>query len=238
MSTGFPGFPGEAMAFFRGLARNNHREWFLPRKPLFEEKVKRPMWELVEAVNMAMKEFAPEYVTDPAKAIYRFYRDTRFSKDKSPYKDHIAASFPRRGLACEGGAGYYFAVSHLNVGIGGGVYMTLPRTLLAIRNQIAERPEEFRRTLKAPAVGRLFGEMQGERLSRVPKGFAKDHPAANLLCFKQFLLYGELPADLATGPELYGEIRKHFRAMAPFMEFLNTPLVNSQKRRNELAESR
>src|SRR5579863_8812753 len=136
MSTGFPGFPGEALQFFRGLARNNNREWFLPRKPLFEEKVKRPMWELVEALNASMKEFAPEYATDPAKAIYRFYRDTRFSKDKSPYKDHIAASFSRRGLSRHEGGGYYFAVSHKEVAVGGGVYMPLPETLVAIRRQI------------------------------------------------------------------------------------------------------
>jgi uncharacterized protein (TIGR02453 family) len=236
MSTGFPGFPSEGITFLRGLARNNNREWFLPRKPLFEEKVKRPMWELVEAVNTAMKEFAPDYMTDPAKAIYRFYRDTRFSKDKSPYKDHIAASFPRRGLTCEGAAVYYFAVSHKNVGIGGGVYMTQPQTLLAIRNHIAEHVGEFHKILQARPVRTLFGEMHGEQLSRVPKGFAKDHPAENLLRFKQFLLYSELPVDLATTPELYVEIRKRFRAMAPFLEFLNAPLLNSKNKPKERAD--
>ena len=91
MRAGFPGFPSEGITFLRGLARNNHREWFLPRKPIFEEKLKRPMWELVEAVNTAMKAFAPDYITDPAKAIYRFYRDTRFSKDKSLVRNiHIS----------------------------------------------------------------------------------------------------------------------------------------------------
>jgi uncharacterized protein (TIGR02453 family) len=234
MSTGFPGFPSEAISFLHGVARNNNREWFLPRKPLFEEKLKRPMFELVESVNNAMKQFAPEYVTDPAKAIYRFYRDTRFSKNKSPYKDHMAAGFSRRGLTC-GGAGYYFAVSHKSVGIGGGVYMTLPPTLLAIRNHIAEHHEEFRRIVEARAVRGLFGEMKGEQLSRVPKGFAKDHPAENLLRFKQFLLYVDLPIDLATGPELFVEIRKHFRTMVPFLEFLNAPLVNSQNKASERA---
>jgi uncharacterized protein (TIGR02453 family) len=233
MSTGFPGFPGEAITFFRGLARNNNREWFLPRKPLFEEKVKQPMWDLVEAVNAAMKEFAPEYVTDPAKAIYRFYRDTRFSKDKSPYKDHIAASFPRRGLACEGAAGYYVSISHKNVGVGGGVYMTMPQTLLAIRNHIAEHYDDLRRIVAARSVKSLFGELHGEQLSRVPKGFPKDHPAEDLLRYKQFLLFTELPPELATTPELYKEVRKRFRAMAPFLEFLNAPLLTSRKKTRE-----
>ncbi len=211
------------MQFFRGLARNNRREWFLPRKPVFEEKVKRPMWEMVEALNASMKEFAPDYVTDPAKAIYRFYRDTRFSKDKSPYKEHIAASFPRRGL--QGGAGYYFAVSHKNVGIGGGVYMPLPETLRTIRNRLAEHHAEFRKIVAARAVRRLFGGMQGQQLSRVPKGFAKDHPAEDLLRYKQFLLYVELPADLAVTSKLFEEVQTRFRAMAPFVDFLNSPLA-------------
>ncbi|HEY2018325.1 MAG TPA: DUF2461 domain-containing protein [Bryobacteraceae bacterium] len=230
MSSRFPGFPPEAMQFFRGLGRNNNRDWFLPRKPIFEAKVKQPMEELVEALNASMKGFAPDYVTDPAKAIYRFYRDTRFSKDKTPYKDHIAASFPHRGLAAHGGAGFYFAVSHKDVGIGGGVYMPLPETLRAIRNHMAEHHKEFRRIIGGSAVRRLFGELQGEELSRIPKGFAKDHPAEDLLRRKQFLLYVELPSTLATGPELYVEIQKRFRAMAPFVDFLNAPQARQTKR--------
>ena len=152
MSSVFPGFSREAMQFFRGLARNNNRDWFLPRKPIFEEHVKQPMHELVAQVNAALKTFAPEYVTEPSKAVYRFYRDTRFSKDKTPYKDHIAASFYHRGLMGQGAAGFYFHVSHKDVGIGGGVYMTMPETLLAIRNHLAadparipENPESRRR---------------------------------------------------------------------------------------------
>src|SRR5215467_7636823 len=83
----FPDFPPEALQFFRGLARNNNREWFLPRKPLFEEKVKEPMRQLVDALNVELHDFAPEYETDPGKAIFRIYRDVRFSKDKKPYKE-------------------------------------------------------------------------------------------------------------------------------------------------------
>lgn len=226
----FPGFPPEAMQFFRGLARNNNRDWFLPRKPLFEEKVKRPMVELVEALNGSMKDYAPDYATDPARAIYRFYRDTRFSKDKSPYKDHIAASFRRRGMPGESGAGFYFSVSHKEVEVGGGVYMPLPETLRAIRNHLAEHHEEFRRITGTPAVRRLFGGVQGEQLSRIPKGFAKDHPAEDLLRFKQFLLFVTLPADIAVTPALFGEVQKRFRAMAPFLEFLNAPLARSAKK--------
>ena len=227
MRSVFPGFPAEGLAFFAALQRHNRREWFQPRKAIFEETLKQPMRELVGAVNVAMKSFAPDYATDPDKAIYRIYRDTRFGKDKTPYKDHIAASFPRRGD--KAGAGYYFAVSHNEVAIGGGIYMPPPETLFAIRQHLAERHEEFRKIAGARAVRRLFTEVQGERLTRVPKGYPRDHPAADLLRMKQHLLYVELPPALATTPALYTEVVKHFRAMAPFMEFLNAPLRGKRK---------
>src|SRR5579862_9854935 len=113
MRTAFPGFPPEALTFFRGLSRHNNRDWFQPRKALFEEKVKGPMRQLVEALNGELRQFAPNFVTDPDKAIYRIYRDTRFSKDKTPYKDHIAASFHGR-VGSHGDAGLYVAISHKN----------------------------------------------------------------------------------------------------------------------------
>ena len=222
MRSVFPGFPAEGLAFFSSLQRNNRREWFQPRKAIFESTMKQPMRELVVAVNSAMKSFAPDYVTDPDKAIYRIYRDTRFSKDKTPYKDHLAASFSRRGD--KAGAGFYFAVSHKEVAIGGGIYMPEPETLRAMRHHVAERHEEYRKIAGARAVRQLFTAVQGEQLSRVPKGYASEHPAADILRMKQYLLYVELPPDLATTPALYIEVVKHFRAMTPFVEFLNTPL--------------
>ncbi|MGA3236304.1 MAG: DUF2461 domain-containing protein [Bryobacteraceae bacterium] len=223
--SGFPGFSKDLAAFFRGLARNNHREWFLPRKPVFEEKVKEPMRQLVEALNMEIRRFAPLHITDPDKSIYRIYRDTRFSQDKKPYKEHLAAYFPRQGIGRDGGAGYYLAVSHKSLAVGGGVHMPTPEMLRTLRNHIAERPAEFRRLAGSKTLRKLFGEMHGDQLSRVPKGFAADHPAADLLRYKQYLFYVELPADLVTSPELFGEVRTRFRALTPLVDFLNAPLV-------------
>jgi len=230
LRSAFPGFPAEGIQFFRGLARNNNRDWFQPRKAIFEEKVKAPMQELVAALNASLLEYAPEYVTDPAKAIYRFYRDTRFSKDKSPYKQQIAASFRRRGLERHDGAGFYFSVSHKEVAVGGGIYMPMPETLLAVRNHIAARHQEFRRITESRAVRKLLGELQGERLSRTPKGFPSGHPADDLLRMKQFLLYIELPPETATTTRLFREIDSRFRAMTPFLEFLNAPLAPKRKK--------
>jgi len=227
VKSAFPGFPQEGIDFFRKLQRNNRREWFQPRKPIFEASLKQPMRELVAAVNGAMKSFAPEYVTDPDKAIYRIYRDTRFSKDKTPYKDHIAASFSRRGTPS--GGGLYFAVSHKEVAIGGGIYMPSTETLRAIRHHIAGHHQELRRIVAKPAVRQLYmAGLQGEQLTRVPKGFDRDHPAADLLRYKQLYLYVELAPDLATTPDLYLEVVRHCRAITPFLEYLNAPLTRKR----------
>lgn len=152
----FPGFSEEALTFFRGLHRNNKREWFQPRKAVFEEKVKAPMLELVAALNADMSKFAPLHVTEPAASLYRIYRDTRFSKDKKPYKTHQAAYFPRRGLDRSRGSGYYFAVSHESLAVGGGMYMPLPDVLLAVRTRLADRHAEFRKIVQSKTLRKLM----------------------------------------------------------------------------------
>jgi uncharacterized protein (TIGR02453 family) len=229
MPAGFPGFPPEGMAFLRALVKNNRREWFQPRKPVYEEQVKAPMLELVTRVTSAMLSFAPAYAGDPEKAIFRIYRDTRFSKDKTPYKTHIAAVFHRRGLNMHGGGGLYFAVSPKEIEVAGGIYMPAPETLRAVRTYLADRHEELRELIQDRARRRLLGEMHGDQLTRVPKGFSPDHPAADLLRHKQFLFYAMLDPALATTPKLEGEIVKRFRALTPFLEFLNAPLAKAKE---------
>ena len=222
MRSVFPGFPAEGLAFFSSLQRNNRREWFQPRKAIFEETLKQPMRDLVGAVNSAMKSFAPDYMTDPEKAIYRIYRDTRFSADKTPYKTHIAAVFPRRSREKHASAGFYCGVSLAEIEVAGGIYMPGPQELLAIRTWLAARHAEFRKAAAGPR--KLMGALQGESLRRIPKGFDAAHPAADLLKMKQWLYYTTLDAGLITTPRLFGEIAKRFRAMMPVVELLNGPL--------------
>jgi uncharacterized protein (TIGR02453 family) len=234
MAERFPGFPPEGLRFFRNLARHNNREWFQANKHVFEEKVKSPMIELVEAVNEELLAFAPEHVTDPREAIYRIYRDTRFSPDKTPYKTHIAANFPRRGFEKHKAAGYYFGISATEVEIAGGVYMPGPEELLAIRSFLAENYEEFRQVISAKSLRALMGKLTGEQLQRPPKGFAGGHPAEDLLRRKQWYFYVTLPPELATTPRLLPELVRRFRALGPFIELLNRPLL--ERRRSARAE--
>jgi len=225
MTTGFSGFPPEALQFFRGLRRHNNRKWFLPRKELFQEKVRIPMEGLVSAVNARLIRFAPAYVTDPDKAIYRFYRDTRFSPDKTPYKDHVAAIFVRRGLRKHLSAGFYFSISDREIEVAGGLYMPGPEQLRLIRNHLRVHHGEFRRLVASRRLRGLMGEFQGDRLSRVPRGFCSEDEAADLLVYKQFLFFAVLDPCPAQAPSLVDEIAGRFRAITPFVDFLNTPLA-------------
>ncbi len=225
----FQGFPPEALHFFSGLKRNNRREWFQPRKQLFEEHVKAPMTELIGSLNAALMRFAPEYVTEPADAIFRIYRDTRFSADKTPYKTHIGAIFTRRGLCKNTCPGLYFSVSHEEIEVAGGSYMPGKNELAAIRNHMLDHAAEFRRIMRARALQELMGELQGDRLSRVPKGFCADHPAADLVRHKQWYFYVLLDPALATTAKLETEILRRFKVVLPLVEFLSAPLLPASK---------
>lgn len=227
---GFPGFPKEAMTFFRDLKKNNTKEWFEPRKAIYEAKVKAPMIELVEAINADLTRTAPHYVADPKKAIYRIYRDTRFSKDKTPYKTHIAAVFNHRLLDKHASAGLYFAVSHESVDFGGGIYMPGPEQILQVRTLLAARHAEFLKLCGSKSYRALLGELQGDQLTRPPKGFPADHPAESLLRRKQWYWYTQVDPEIASTPKLLPELKKRFAALIPVLEFLNAPLLEQKKK--------
>ncbi len=234
MKSTFPGFPKEGIAFLRALKRNNDREWFTPRKSTFEATVRQPMIELVTALHREMLRFAPQYVGEPAKCVYRIYRDTRFSKDKTPYKTFASALLLRNGFDKHtGGAAFYFSIAPESIEVAGGIYMPDRDVLLAVRQHIAENHKQFRATFSSPKVRRLLGDLQGESVSRVPKGFDKEHPAADLIRRKHYLLDTNLDPKLATTPKLCSELATRIEAMMPFVEFLNLPLIarqNKQKR--------
>ena len=228
MKTDFPGFSPEALRFFVQLKRHNNRPWFLKNKETYEQEIKEPMLSLVLAVNAELRSFAPELVTEPKRAIYRLYRDVRFSADKSPYKTHTAALFAPRGLGKHACAGLYFHFAPDELLLAGGVYMPGPKELLAIRNHIAANSAPFRKILAQRQIASLGG-LQGDQLVRVPKGFAPDHPAADLLRYKQFLVWVTHPPEMALGTDLLPLLTQTFRTLLPLVRFLNTPLKPGKK---------
>jgi uncharacterized protein (TIGR02453 family) len=217
-------FTRKTLTFLRALKRNNDRDWFRARKTEYEEHVRGPMIALLARLAQDFGRFAPELVADPRVSLYRIYRDTRFSGDKTPLKTHVAAHFPSRDFPRNQGAGLYVEIAPKWVWMGGGLYMPSPSDLYAIREHIASTHPKLHRTVRTRAFTQTVGELGGERLTRVPRGYLKDHPAADYLRHRQFLAGREFEAEFALTPKFYPELLKTFRAVVPLVRFLNAPL--------------
>lgn len=224
-----PRFPPDTVRFLRALKRNNRREWFQPRKAQYDAKVRAPMIAVIEQLAVDFRAFAPELVASPKLSMFRVYRDTRFSENKTPYKTHLAAVFPWRGLPKHEGAGVYFHLAPEDVWIGGGMYSPQPQQLHAVREHIAANVRRLRRIIDAPAFRNTFGPLEGAKLQRVPRGFHKEHEAAELLKHRQFLAGIELPASFASNPAFYRRLVGVFRQVVPLVRFLNEPLVAARR---------
>lgn len=224
-STKFAGFSQQALTFLRGLERNNKREWFQPRKHLYEQLIRDPLDELIECINAEFAEHAPRYVTPVAKSRFRIYRDTRFSHDKRPYKTRIAAAWYPQNMSKTAGGCFYFHFNAKELLIFAGVYLPERLELLAIRDLLAQRHEEFRNLLRSRTLRKHMGDLQGEQLSRVPKGFDKYHPAEDLLRRRQWFVESVIDAQCVATVRLLPEIMARFRAAIPLVEFLNQPFM-------------
>jgi len=221
----YPRFDPNALRFLRALKRHNDREWFKARKDVYETSVRRPMVDVIERLAGDFRGFAPELVVSPQKSLYRIYRDTRFSENKAPLKTHVAAGFPWRGLPRHEGAGLYFEVAGGWVWAGGGMWAPQPPQLHRVREHISNTYPEIQRISRTRTFRRDLGDLQGDRLSRVPRGFKKDDPAAEYLKYYRFVAGREFPASLATSAEFYPTLLRTFRALMPLVRFLNEPLL-------------
>ena len=226
-----PYFREPAIKFLRGLKRNNRREWFEPRKPEFERELKLPMLALIATVNQAMQEFAPAYLRPPQKCMMRIYRDIRFSSDKRPYKGHVSAWWAREGLEKTSGGGFYMHVAPDEVVIAAGVYMPEREQLRAIREYLLVHHQEVRLLLHDRKLRRMMDALSCMPLSRAPKGFAKDHPAMDLLLCRQWGLEAKLPSTVALDKGFPTEVIRRFRLAAPLVDALNTPLLTQLQRK-------
>lgn len=221
----FPGYSRKGQTWLKQIEKNNNRDWFLANKATFEEEVKAPTEALVEALARKLEVFAPAYVPpDAKKAVMRVYRDVRFSKDKSPYKTNMSVKLGRAGGGPGDCAGFWFAVSGTGVDVVGGAYMPGGPQLKLLRTFLAENHKELEKLLKRKPLRDAMGELQGETLVRVPRGFDPEHVAGDLLRHKQFYLQTRLPAKVITTPDLQKELLRRFKLMLPFTEFLNEGL--------------
>jgi uncharacterized protein (TIGR02453 family) len=230
MPASTPYFTDRTLRFLRALKRNNRREWFHARRDAYDADVHAPMVAVVEQLAVDFRRVAPEFVASPKLSMFRPWRDTRFSSDKKPLKTNVAAVFPHRSLGRMQGASLYFEVAPDSVWIGGGLYAPDSATLHAVRNHIAGDHRRLQRLTSRAAFTKHCGAVKGERSTRMPRGFDAGHPAAELLKQKQFLAFREEAAAFAVRPDFYQQLLATFAAMAPFVAYLNEPIVAGKLR--------
>jgi uncharacterized protein (TIGR02453 family) len=219
-----PQFTEASLKFLRGLAKNNDREWFEPRRHIYESALREPMLALIRRVNVQMADFAPDHVKAPEKTVLRIYRDTRFSANKLPYKQHYAAWWGRQGMPKTSGAGFYFHISAKTVMIAAGLYMPDREQLLAVRRYLLDNHQELRGLLTSRKLRAKMTLSDPHALTRAPKGFPKLDPAMDLILYRNWAVETELSPDAILGKNFQTILTSYFRLAAPVVEFLNRPI--------------
>jgi len=231
----FAGFDPAAIQFLADLAGNNDRAWFQPRKAEFERLLKAPMEAMIAALAERLAVRGVPMLADPKHSPFRIYRDTRFSKDKSPYKAHLGATFPWIEGASEDveaggehderarGNGGYFHFQPGEMYVGGGMWhMEKPR-LEAFRAAVRNEPERVKAALETPAFVDWFGDAHGhDELKRVPPGFPQDHPLAHMFRWKDVVFGRRLADDEVLSPDLPDRLAEGYATAAPVFRFLAT----------------
>lgn len=208
--------------FLADLAVHNDRGWFETNRERYEALVREPALAFIAAMAPELARFAPHFVAEPKKmggSLMRIFRDTRFSRDKSPYKTNIGIQF-RHELGRDVHApGFYVHVAPEECFLGVGCWHPEADALARIRERIAAKPERW---FAARDERRFAAQWQlvGESLSRPPRGFAADHPAVEDLKRKDYIGLAPLEFDDVTGEGLVKLAAGRFAASAPFMAFL------------------
>ena len=227
-SPAFTGFQPEAIQFLADLAEHNDRAWFQPRKAEFERLLKEPLEALVADLDDRFAARGIPLQADPKRSIFRIYRDTRFSKDKSPYKTNVGASMPWVEGASGAddvvhGNGAYIHIAPGKSFAGGGMYMAERPRLEALRRAIVDEPDRVRAAIEDRAFLARFGPVGShEMLKRVPPGYPADHPMADLLRFKDLTFGRSLTDEEIQSPSLPDVLADDFAAAVPVFRFLAT----------------
>ena len=228
----FAGFTPEAIQFLTDLAQNNDRAWFQPRKADYERLLKEPLEALCVALADRLAARSIPLDADPKRSPFRIYRDVRFSRDKSPYKVHLGASFSwidapdGAGEGVDAGAhgnGGYFNFQPGEMYAGGGMWMAEKPRLDALRRAIVETPDRVREAIEDPAFVAWFGGVQThESLKRIPAGYPQDHPMAEMFRWKDVVFGRRLSDAEVCSPGLPDLLADGYATALPVFRFLAT----------------
>lgn len=217
-----PRIYSSGLDFLKQLKENNNKEWFTQHKEVYQR-------ELLLVENFAeglLQELNTHDVIETVsgkKSLYRIYRDTRFSNNKTPYKNYFAGRFGRATRYRRGG--YYFHIEPGNTVIAGGFYAPNSADLQRIREEMAYDAAPLRKILSSKSFTGTFGTLQGEQLKTNPRGYDKTHEAGDLLRYKQFLLIRKFTDEEVLAPGFFNEANRTFRNMRPFFDYMSELLT-------------
>lgn len=224
--TEFQGFPKDFFVFFEELKNNNNRDWFNQNKPRYVESVVNPISEFIVCMSPRLASISPHYIADPKPhggSMFRIYRDTRFSKEKIPYKTHAGIQFRHEAGKDAHAPGFYVHLAADGLFYGGGVWQPPGPQLNLIRDSIADNARSWARITNATKVKEVGG-IKGDSLKRPPRGFDAEHVHIEDLKRKSFYVMTEAPADHALKPGFVDEVADGFRRAAPLNRFITSAL--------------
>ena len=220
--SGFTGFPSQTSKFLTELANNNERDWFNANKHRYEEHVLEPALTFINAMEPRIEKISPRFLAVAKRtggSLMRVYRDTRFSKDKTPYKTNIGIQF-RHELGKDVHApGFYLHIQPKNCFLGAGIWRPGSDALAAIRARIDEESSVWKRARNSKRFAEHF-RFGGDTLKRPPRGFSADHAYIDDLKRKDFIAISEYPIASIRSADFPDEVTARFSTAKPLMNFL------------------
>lgn len=215
-------FGPETVAFLTELKNNNNRDWFNDNKARYEAQVLDVALRFIQSMQGPLAEFAPHFTAVPKRmggSLMRVYRDTRFSKSKTPYKTNIGIQFRHEQAKDVHAPGYYVHIDPDQVFLGAGMWRPAPNAVQGIRQRISDKPAEWERVRDDKTFRRHFS-IGGEVLSRPPRGFDKAHSQIADIMRKDFIAVKNMKPEDPLSPKFQQNVETAFKAAAGYMAFL------------------
>ncbi|HBH05656.1 MAG TPA: hypothetical protein DDX92_03525 [Flavobacteriales bacterium] len=214
-------FSPDFIEFFKELAANNNKDWFDVNRKRYENNVKKPFYRFVEDTISALKKEDSDFDLDLKRAVFRINRDIRFSKDKSPYKLHMATALINGGKKNMHTAGMYLQSSPENFRIYQGLYMPEKSRIYEVRERIAAQPRRWKKIISSAEFVENYGEVQGEKNKIIPKEFKSAAEKEPFIFNKQWYIYTDLAPETILREDILDFVMEKNRIARDFNAFLN-----------------
>lgn len=212
----------DSIDFLTELSANNNRDWFSVHKDRYTA-AQSNIIAFADALLVEMNKHDHIETVSGKKSVFRIYRDVRFAKEKTPYNTYLSGSLKRATKKLRGG--YYFRIEPGNSRLTGGFFGPVPNDMKRIREDIDTNYEAWRNLLADKTLTATFGKLIGEQLSTAPRGYAKDHPAVDLLRYKQFMLRHQFTDEEVLSPDFLHNANEVFKKMRPFLDLMSEVLT-------------